>query len=84
MLLLLAVMYSSDTWETDFDETVYKSAPMVRKEEFVLGVYGSCGLSTQTEYLCKPLLFNNFPSCLVSEFLSWPMVDPVDGPPEFV
>ncbi|WP_291328541.1 hypothetical protein [Desulfovibrio sp. UCD-KL4C] len=34
-----AVVYSSDMWEQDFDSSVYKTSPIIRKGEFQKGIY---------------------------------------------
>ncbi len=34
-----AVVYSSDMWEQDFDNSVYKTSPIIRKGEFQKGIY---------------------------------------------
>ncbi len=34
-----AVVYSSDIWELDFDDSVYKTAPIIQRGEFQKGLY---------------------------------------------
>ncbi|WP_415713661.1 hypothetical protein [Maridesulfovibrio sp.] len=37
-----ATILASDIWEEQFDETVYKTIPFIRKGEFVKGIYTYC------------------------------------------
>jgi len=60
--------------------TIVASGPPVMPPTAVPTFWVVRRLSNQTEHLCKPLFFENFPGCPISVLLPWPFVNQLDGP----
>ncbi|SMF18425.1 hypothetical protein [Desulfovibrio gilichinskyi] len=56
-----AIVYSSDMWEQDFDDSVYKTSPIIRRGEFQKGIYVKKGSPLLTSTNVEDDLKNKIP-----------------------